>query len=91
MNVGELFKHFGEVSCAVRYLHSTLQDVFDKFKLPQAAQTLLASQWPDFLLPPSQLSFYAWVILFSGYQEGAYYPTRHIEAESDGLVKTIVE
>ncbi len=91
VNVGELFKHFGEVSCAVRYLHSTLQDVFDKFKLPQAAQTLLASQWPDFLLPPSQLSFYAWVILFSGYQEGAYYPTRHFEAVIDGLVKTIVD
>lgn len=45
VNPGELFTHFGEVSNTVMYLNSTLQDVFDKFKLPQAAQTLLASQW----------------------------------------------
>ncbi|NJN07735.1 MAG: NAD(P)/FAD-dependent oxidoreductase [Richelia sp. RM2_1_2] len=91
INPGELFTHFGEVSRTVMYLHSTLQDVFDKFKLPQAAQTLLASQWQDFLLPPNQLSFYAWVILFSGYQEGAYYPTHHFEAVINGLVKVIID
>ncbi|MGD1701520.1 phytoene desaturase family protein [Dapis sp. BLCC M229] len=87
----ELFQNIGEVFCALKYLHSTLQDVFDGFNLPQAAQTLLALQWPDFLLPPEQLSFYAWVILFTGYQKGAFYPTKHFEFAIDSLVKVIEE
>jgi phytoene dehydrogenase-like protein len=91
VNPVELCKHFGEVACAVMYLQSTLQDVFDKFKLPQAAQTLLALQWPDFLLPPNQVSFYAWVILFTGYQQGAFYPTQHFEYVINSLVKIIEE
>jgi all-trans-retinol 13,14-reductase len=89
IDAGELFNHFGEVFGTVLYLNSTLQDVFDKFKLPQAAQTLLALQWPDFLLPPNQLSFYAWVILFTGYQKGAFYPTQHFEHVIQSLVKII--
>lgn len=84
-----LFKHFGEVFCAIQYLNSTLQDVFDRFHLPQEAQTLLALQWPDFLLPPDRLSFYAWTILFTSYQEGAYYPTRHFEHVINSLVDVI--
>ncbi|WP_066426943.1 NAD(P)/FAD-dependent oxidoreductase [Anabaena sp. 4-3] len=87
----EVFKHLGQVSSAVKYLHSTLQDVFDKFQLPQAAQTLLALQWPDFLLPPDQLSFYAWVILFTNYQNGAFYPTHHFDHVINSLVKVIEE
>ncbi|AHJ26686.1 NAD(P)/FAD-dependent oxidoreductase [Nodularia spumigena CS-584] len=85
----EIFAHFGEVSSAVMYLNSTLQDVFDKFKLPPAAQTLLALQWPDFLLPPNQVSFYAWVILFTGYQQGAFYPEQHFDHVINSLVKVI--
>ncbi|MEO8892498.1 MAG: NAD(P)/FAD-dependent oxidoreductase [Coleofasciculaceae cyanobacterium] len=85
----ELLKHAGEVACAIQYLNSTLQDVFDKFQLPQAAQTLLALQWLDFLLPPNQLSFYAWVALFRGYQAGAFYPTQHFEQVINSLVKVI--
>lgn len=85
----ELLKHAGEVLCAAQYLNSTLQNVFDKFRLPQAAQTLLALQWLDFLLPPNQLSFYAWVALFRGYQAGAFYPTQHFEQVINSLVKVI--
>jgi all-trans-retinol 13,14-reductase len=84
-----LGQNLGAVLTAIRYLNSTLQDVFDRFNLPQPAQTLLALQWPDFLLPPEQLSFYAWVILFTGYQEGAFYPTRHFEHVIDSLVQVI--
>ncbi|AFY49776.1 phytoene dehydrogenase-like oxidoreductase [Nostoc sp. PCC 7524] len=87
----ELFKHLSKVLSAVKYLHSTLQDVFDQFKLPQEAQTLLALQWPDFLLPPDQLSFYAWVILFTSYQEGAFYPTHHFDHVINSLVNSITE
>lgn len=74
-----------------KYRDSTLQDVFDAFKLPLEAQTLLALQWPDFLLPPGQLSFFAWVTLFTGYCRGAYYPTHHFEHVIDSLVKVIEE
>lgn len=74
---------------ALRYRHATLQDVFDRFDLPREAQTLLALQWPDFMLPPADLSFFAWVMLFAGYVRGAYYPTRHFEHFVDSLVSTI--
>ncbi len=89
INPLELLKHPNQVFCTVQHLNSTLQDVFDKFQLPQAAQTLLALQWPDFLLPPNQLSFYAWVALFRGYQAGAFYPTQHFEDVINSLVKVI--
>ena len=52
---GDLFQGFGSVYKKLLYLNSTLQDVFDRFDLPQGAQTLLASQWPDFLLTPDRL------------------------------------
>ena len=85
----DLLRHLGQVTATARYVNSTLQDVFDQFKLPEAAQTLLALQWPDFLLPPNRVSFYAWAILFTGYQEGAFYPTHHFEAVINALVKVI--
>ena len=73
------------------YYHSTLQNVFDKFELPLPVQTLLALQWPDFLLPPNKLSFYCWVVLFDGYMRGPYYPVRHFEHVVKSLEKTIKE
>ncbi len=73
----------------LKYRASTLQDVFDRFDLPLEAQTLLALQWPDFLLPPARLSFFAWVLLFTGYQKGAYYPQRHFEHVIESLVEVI--
>ncbi len=73
----------------IRYRNATLQDAFDAFGLPLEAQTLLALQWPDFLLPPEKLSFFAWVMLFSGYMGGAYYPTHHFEHVIESLVDTI--
>ncbi|MGK7907545.1 MAG: phytoene desaturase family protein [Synechococcus sp.] len=85
----ETLRHFNSVLPTIQYLNSTLQDVFDKFQLPLAAQTLLALQWPDFMLPPSRLSFYAWVILFTGYQEGAFYPTKHFDFAIESLVNAI--
>lgn len=73
----------------LRTRKATLQDVFDHYKLPKEAQTLLALQWPDFLLPPEKLSFLAWTALFHGYHKGAYYPTRHFEYFVDSLVQII--
>jgi len=91
IQVKSVLSNFKNISIALSYLKYTLQDVFDKFKLPLPAQTLFASQWPDFLLPPDQLSFYAWVMLFTGYQKGAYYPTQHFEHVMDSMVNVIQE
>lgn len=72
-----------------KYQKATLQQVFDQFELPLAAQTLLALQWPDFMLPPRDLSFFGWAVLFIGYCRGAYYPTKHFDHVINSLVKTI--
>ncbi|MBP19719.1 MAG: FAD-dependent oxidoreductase [Gammaproteobacteria bacterium] len=85
----EVFGHVGDTLSSLRNLNCTLQDVFDRHGLPLEAQTLLALQWPDFMLPPDQLAFYSWVLLFTGYQEGAWYPTKHFEHVVDSLVTTI--
>ena len=73
----------------VRYRNATVQDVFDRCNLPLEAQTLLALQWPDFLLPPAQLSWLAWVLLFDGYMRGPYYPQQHFEHVVGSLVRVI--
>ncbi|MBW2293972.1 MAG: NAD(P)/FAD-dependent oxidoreductase [Deltaproteobacteria bacterium] len=85
----EAVQHLAALRRLVRYRKATLQNVFDAFQLPLPAQTLLALQWPDFLLPPGQLSFFAWVMLFTGYCRGAYYPTKHFEHVIDSLVGVI--
>lgn len=84
-----IFKNLEQAATAYRNIKFTLQQMFDKHQLPLEAQTLLALQWPDFLLPPNQLSFCAWVLLFTGYQRGAYYPTHHFEHVINSLVDTI--
>lgn len=73
----------------LRHRDATLQHVFDRFGLPPEAQALLALQWPDFMLPPAQLSFFAWVKLFAGYARGAFYPKRHYHDVVDALVRVI--
>ena len=84
-----LFKLPSAAMTIFQHRKCTLQDVFDEFELPKEAQTLLALQWPDFLLPPEQLSFHAWVLLFTGYQKGAFFPTRHFEHVINSLVDVI--
>ncbi len=83
------WKYLPKIGSIIKFRNATLQDVFDHFELPQAAQTLLALQWPDFMLPPNQLSFFAWVLLFTGYCRGAYYPGHHFEHFINSLVELI--
>jgi phytoene dehydrogenase-like protein len=75
----------------LKYYGKTLQQVFDHFDLPLPAQSLLASQWPDFLLPPRELTFYCWLVLFDGYMRGPFYPKHHFESVIDTLVDVIDE
>ena len=85
-----MFRNLKAMARIIAHRNHSLQEVFDTFKLPQEAQTLLALQWPDFLLPPEKLSFFAWVMLFTGYQRGAYYPEKHFEHVIDSL-KNVIE
>jgi all-trans-retinol 13,14-reductase len=73
----------------VRHRGATLGAVFERYGLPAEARALLALQWPDFMLPPGRLSFFAWVKLFAGYARGAYYPRAHFRAVIDGIVSVI--
>ncbi|HMV65953.1 MAG TPA: NAD(P)/FAD-dependent oxidoreductase [Myxococcota bacterium] len=75
----------------IRWRNATLGEVFSHFRLPAEARALLALQWPDFMLPPRDLSFFAWVMLFVGYTRGASYPTRHFEHVVDSLVRRVRE
>ena len=91
LNISSILSHALSSQRVIKYRKSTLQDVFDLFKLPLETQTLLALQWPDFLLPPNKLSYFAWVTLFTGYCRGAYYPTHHFEHVINSLVNVIEE
>ncbi len=82
-------KHFSNIPTLLKFRRATLQQVFEHYKLPSAAQTLLGLQWPDFMLPPNQLSFIAWMLLFTGYCRGAYYPDHHFEHVCNALVDVI--
>ena len=88
-NPGFLLLNPGDSYLLLKYRQATLQQVFDQFQLPLPAQTLLALQWPDFMLPPRDLSFFGWAVLFIGYCRGAYYPTKHFDHVINSLVKTI--
>jgi len=89
LNTWSTLKALPRIRRLVRFRKSTLQDVFDHFGLPLEAQTLLALQWPDFLLPPEKLSYLAWIMLFDGYMHGAFYPTEHFEHFVDSVVDVI--
>lgn len=86
-----ILRNAWKFSRVIRYRQATLQDVFNRFDVPLEAQSLIALQWPDFLLPPNRVSFFAWVMLFDGYMRGAYYPTKHFEHVIDSLVGVIQE
>jgi phytoene dehydrogenase-like protein len=69
--------------------NATLQDVFDECGLPQTLQTLVSGQLIDYMLPPKQLSFLVWAALFNGYNNGAYYPTKHFDHVINSLTDFI--
>ncbi|MEX1012701.1 MAG: NAD(P)/FAD-dependent oxidoreductase [Waddliaceae bacterium] len=61
----------------IKYQNKTLQDVFDECELSQPVQAILSANSGDFGSPPNELSIFAYVCLFCGYNEGAYYPKKH--------------
>lgn len=73
----------------IRYLHKTVQDVFDECGLSKEAQAVLIANAGDFMAPPHELSILAYCCLFCGYNTGAYYPTRHFKFMVDRIAEFI--
>ncbi|HEY5951354.1 MAG TPA: NAD(P)/FAD-dependent oxidoreductase [Kofleriaceae bacterium] len=61
----------------LRYMRSTLEDVYDSIRMPQRLRAVLAGQSGDYLLPPRDVSMLLHVALVTNYDRGAYYPRRH--------------
>lgn len=75
----------------LKYKNKTLQDVFDECQLPQEIQAILCADAGDFGAPPNRLSILAYTSLFAGYNEGAYYPTKHFKYFTQRLAQLIEE
>jgi prolycopene isomerase len=78
--LGELF----------RYRRATLASVMDEFLEDDCLKSIFAALWPYIGLPPKQLSFLYWAIMFSGYiLEGAYYCRGSFQRMADVLANSI--
>ena len=75
----------------IRYHRKTLQEVFDECGLSKEAQAVLIANSGNFMCPPERLSILAYNGLFSGYNQGAYYPKRHFKYMIDRLMEFITE
>lgn len=73
-----------------RYRRSTLSGVMDEFLDDDRLKSVFAALWPYIGLPPKQLSFLYWAIMFSGYiLEGAYYCRGSFQRMADVLADSI--
>ncbi|MBI1975799.1 MAG: NAD(P)/FAD-dependent oxidoreductase [Candidatus Vogelbacteria bacterium] len=63
----------------IRYRNKTVQDVFDECGLSREAQNVLFANAGDMMEPPERVSIFAYTGLFGGYNNGAYYPTKHFK------------
>lgn len=69
----------------------TLQEVLDAHGVSPQAQAVLVANAGDLMAPPKDLSIFPYAELMSGYNSGAYYPTRHFQYMVDRLVRFIVD
>ena len=63
---------------ALRYSSWTVQEIFDSVGLPPRLQAILAGQCGDIFAPPESASFLMHTSLVSAYDQGAFYPRRHV-------------
>lgn len=75
----------------IRVRNMTLQQVFDECGLSKEVQAVLCCQAGDLGAPPDVLSVIAYASLFAGYNEGAYYPTKHFKYFIDRLTQVITD
>lgn len=79
------------VPTLLKYKNKTLQDVFDECKLSKEAQAVLIANAGDMMAPPKDLSIFCYAGLFSGYNSGAYYPTKHFSHFLSTLAKFVTD
>ncbi|MEE9426076.1 MAG: NAD(P)/FAD-dependent oxidoreductase [Methylococcales bacterium] len=73
-----------------RYRRATLAGVMGEFLDDERLKSVFSSLWPYIGLPPKQLSFLYWAIMFSGYiLEGAYYCRGSFQRMADELANSI--
>lgn len=85
----ESVKKIKEFGVMFRCHSKTLQEVFDECKMPKLLQTLISGQMINYMLPPKDLSFFAFALLFNGYSKGAYYPEKHYEYVINSIIEVI--
>lgn len=73
----------------IRNRNKTVQDVLDECRVEKEAQAILVGNSGDFMCPPNELSLFGYVGLLNGYNEGAYYPTKHFKHFTETLAKFI--
>ncbi|GAB4362189.1 MAG: NAD(P)/FAD-dependent oxidoreductase [Methylohalobius crimeensis] len=73
-----------------RYRHATLAEVLAEYLDDSRLQAVLGALWPYMGLPPGQLSFLYWALMFIGYvADGAGYCQGSFQRLADGLAETI--
>ena len=87
----EYAKNLPKCLTLLKHRKHTLQDVFDACNLSKEAQAVLAGNAGNFMLPPERLSIFAYCALFSGYNVGAYYPTKHFKYLTERLASFITQ
>jgi len=75
----------------IKYRNRTLQDLFDECGLSVEVQAVLSATSGDFMAPPEELSVLAFAGLFCGYNEGAYYPTKHFKYFIERIAQYITD
>lgn len=75
----------------LKYRNKTLQDLFNECALPLPIQTILSANAGDLMSPPEELSLLAYAGLVTGYNSGAYYPTKHFKFFIDRLAQFITD
>lgn len=73
------------------YLRWTLQQLYDRLRMPPKLQAILAGQCGDYLLPPRDVSLLLHVALVANYDRGAYYPKKHYYQFVETLVAAIAD
>lgn len=76
---------------ALRYSTWTLQQVFDSVGMPPRLQAILAAQCGDIFAPPEDASFLMHTSLVSAYDQGAFYPRRHMHWFIERVARVVEE
>ncbi|MFQ5621749.1 MAG: phytoene desaturase family protein, partial [Candidatus Nanoarchaeia archaeon] len=73
----------------IKYQNYTVQKLYNKLRISQRLQAVLAGQGGDYMLPPNEASLLAHVGIAAGYDNGSYYPKKHFHYFVEQMVNAI--